>query len=673
MAPAPSRLRHIAPVFVPKLRTGTESVAPERETATKQQGRPGDPYNGKEAGARSGTFPEAGDCRGEDKMVAAPGYGTLQGDGDTHILRRSYGDRGKLSASANGQHTNGLKAHNMPTQLKSNGEDSAAQCTSDTVYSTPLQQRDGILQPHKLQTSSPNIAKKFHVGHLRSTIIGNFIANLKAAVGNKVIRVNYLGDWGLQFGLLGAGFSKFGCEEKLKSNALQHLFEVYVKVNAEAEKDEEMKQSAHEFMRKLESGHPQALSLWTHFRGLSIEEYSKVYKRLGVQFDEYAGESFYREKSQDVLNLLRSKNVLTMTKEGTGVVELTEHGDLSAYSTVMRSDGSSLYITRDIAAAIDRMEKYNFDEMVYVTDKSQQTHFQNLFQILKMLGKEKVNQASAIPAVSGVCSPGARVTSLRQTFPTANRQTQHSVNMLCLGEYRGCRQEKGMWFFWKMSWMKHVPGCYKIWPKPKASLRTSKPTEDPVDTAEKIGVAALIIRFIWKGLLPAVFSAEVSAIPDGGLRISDFKGQLQADYRFNWDEALQSCGDTGVFLQYTHARLQSLLTLWTTREEEDFSVSCLQEPSAISTVKHLLRYDEVIHKTLKELQPRYLVAYLMGLGLTFSECGTSLSSCERKQSRSCTRIRTKIRRSFYLRILQNQRGKIRNGIRNVCTYPYGAT
>lgn len=401
-----------------------------------------------------------------------------------------------------------------------------------------------------VEYSSPNIAKKFHVGHLRSTIIGNFIANLKEAVGNKVLRVNYLGDWGLQFGLLGAGYSEFGCEEKLKSNALQHLFEVYVKVNAAAEKDEEMKQSAQEFMRKLEGGHPQALSLWTHFRGLSIEEYAKVYKRLGVQFDEYSGESFYREKSQDILNLLRSKNILKITKEGTGVVDLTENGDLSAYSTVMRSDGTSLYLTRDIAAAIDRMEKYNFDEMVYVTDKSQQTHFQNLFKILKILGKDKVDCCKHVMfgRVRGMQTRRGDVIFLDDVLDEARARMLQNM----------------------------------------AKAETSKTTEDPADTAEKIGVAALIIQ--------------------------DFKGQLQADYRFNWDEALQSCGDTGVFLQYTHARLQSLLSLWDTREEEDFSVSCLQEPSVIATLQHLLRYDEVIYKTLKELQPRYLVAYLMGLG-----------------------------------------------------------
>ncbi|XP_075718248.1 putative arginine--tRNA ligase, mitochondrial isoform X2 [Rhinoderma darwinii] len=386
-----------------------------------------------------------------------------------------------------------------------------------------------------VEFSSPNIAKKFHVGHLRSTIIGNFIANLKEAVGNKVLRVNYLGDWGLQFGLLGAGFTKFGCEEKLKSNPLQHLFEVYVEVNAAAEKDEEMKQSAQEFMSKLESGHPQALSLWTHFRGLSIEEYAKVYKRLGVQFDEYTGESFYREKYQDILNLLRSKNILKITKEGTGVVDLTENGDLSAFSTVMRSDGSSLYITRDLAAAIDRMEKYNFDEMVYVTDKSQQTHFQNLFKILKMLGKDQVDCCKHVMfgRVQGMQTRRGDVIFLEDVLDEARARMLQNM----------------------------------------AKAETSKTTEDPADTAEKIGVAALIIQ--------------------------DFKGQLQADYRFSWNDALQSCGDTGVFLQYTHARLQSLLTLWSSREEEDFNASCLQEPSAIATLQHLLSHlANVAHQSL---------------------------------------------------------------------------
>ncbi|XP_072264721.1 probable arginine--tRNA ligase, mitochondrial [Pyxicephalus adspersus] len=400
-----------------------------------------------------------------------------------------------------------------------------------------------------VEYSSPNIAKKFHVGHLRSTIIGNFIANLKEALGFKVIRMNYLGDWGFQFGLVGAGFSKYGCEEKLKANPLQHLFEVYVKVSAASEKDEDMKQSAQDFMLRLENGNPQALSLWTHFRDLSIEEYAKVYNRLGVQFDEYSGESFYKEKANDVLKLLKNKGILKTTGDGKGVVDLSEQGDLSAYSVVMRSDGTSLYITRDLAAAIDRMERYAFNEMIYVTDKSQQTHFEHLFKILEILGKEQVGNCQHVKfgRVQGMHTRKGDVIFLEDVLDEARSRMLQNM----------------------------------------ANSKTSKTTEDPSDTAEKVGIAALIVQ--------------------------DLKGPLVNDYRFYWDQALQSYGDTGVFLQYTHARLHSLLNLWDTREKEEFDANCLQDPSVTSTLRHLLRYDEVIHKTLKELQPRYLVSYLMGL------------------------------------------------------------
>ncbi|XP_025949220.1 probable arginine--tRNA ligase, mitochondrial isoform X6 [Dromaius novaehollandiae] len=250
-----------------------------------------------------------------------------------------------------------------------------------------------------IEFSSPNIAKKFHIGHLRSTIIGNFIANLKVALGHQVTRINYLGDWGMQFGLLGVGFQQFGNNEKLKSSPLQHLFEVYVQINKAAE-DENTKKLAKDFFRKLEEHDEQTLSLWKQFRSFSIEEYIRIYKRLGVHFDEYSGESFYQEKSQEVLKMLEEKGLLQKTifglqllqcflskcRKGTGIVDLSEKKDLSSFSTVMRSDGTSLYITRDLAAAIDRMNKHNCDTMMYVTDKSQSNHFQHLFQILKLMG-----------------------------------------------------------------------------------------------------------------------------------------------------------------------------------------------------------------------------------------------------------------------------------------------
>ncbi|NXN93117.1 SYRM protein, partial [Rhinopomastus cyanomelas] len=218
-----------------------------------------------------------------------------------------------------------------------------------------------------IEFSSPNIAKKFHIGHLRSTIVGNFISNLKVALGHEVIRINYLGDWGMQFGLLGVGFQQFGSQEKLKSSPLQHLFEVYVEVNKAAQ-DENTRNLAKAFFRKLEDHDEQTLSLWKQFRDCSIEEYIRIYKRLGVHFDEYSGESFYQEKSQEVLKMLEDKGLLQKTIKGTGIVDLSEEKDLSSFSTVMRSDGTSLYITRQVnlAAAIDRMNKHGCDTMIYV-------------------------------------------------------------------------------------------------------------------------------------------------------------------------------------------------------------------------------------------------------------------------------------------------------------------
>lgn len=400
-----------------------------------------------------------------------------------------------------------------------------------------------------VEFSSPNIAKRFHVGHLRSTIIGNFIANLKEALGCQVTRLNYLGDWGMQFGLLGAGFQIFGHEEKLKANPLQHLFDIYVQVNKASEEDENIKNASHEFLRKLEAGDSQALAVWQRFRDFSIDEYIRTYKRLGVHFDEFSGESFYKQKSQDVLQLLRNKGLLRTSAKGTGVVDLSGQGDLSSHATLVRSDGTSLYITRDLAAAIDRKSKYDFDTMIYVTDKSQQTHFQHLFEVLRLMGYDWADCCRHVPfgLVKGMKTRKGEVVFLEDVLNEArSRMLQNMI-----------------------------------------SAKTTKELEDPEGTAEKVGLAALIVQ--------------------------DFKGQLLTDYQFDWDQALQNRGDTGVFLQYTHARLHSLDRMSGYGALNDLNPSCLQEPPAISILQHLLRYDEVINKSSEDLQPKHIVNYLLTL------------------------------------------------------------
>ncbi|XP_047589210.1 probable arginine--tRNA ligase, mitochondrial [Lutra lutra] len=400
-----------------------------------------------------------------------------------------------------------------------------------------------------VEFSSPNIAKKFHVGHLRSTIIGNFIANLEEALGHQVTRINYLGDWGMQFGLLGTGFQLFGYEEKLQSNPLQHLFEVYVQVNKEAADDKNIAKSAHEFFQRLELGDTQALALWQKFRDLSVEEYVRIYKRLGVHFDEYSGESFYREKSQEVLKLLDSKGLLQKTVRGTAIVDLSGNGDPSSVCTVMRSDGTSLYATRDLAAAIDRMDKYNFDAMIYVTDKGQKKHFQQVFQMLQIMGYDWAERCQHVPfgVVQGMKTRRGNVTFLEDV----------------LNEIRS-RMLQNM-----------------------ASIKTTRELENPQETAERVGLAALIIQ--------------------------DFRGLLLSDYQFSWDRVFQSRGDTGVFLQYTHARLHSLEETFGCGYLNDFNTACLQEPQSVSILQHLLRFDEVLYRSSQDLQPRHIVSYLLTL------------------------------------------------------------
>ncbi|XP_070843339.1 probable arginine--tRNA ligase, mitochondrial [Chaetodon trifascialis] len=400
-----------------------------------------------------------------------------------------------------------------------------------------------------VEFSSPNIAKKFHAGHLRSTIIGNFIANLKQSLGNSVIRMNYLGDWGMQFGLLGAGFGQFGCQEKLKQNPLQHLFEVYVQVNKEAEHNEDMKQAARDFFRQLEQHENEAVSLWQKFREITVDEYQQVYKRLGVHFDIYSGESFHQDQAQEVVQQLQSRGLLKTVENGAGVVDLSPGGDMSSVCTVLRSDGTTLYITRDLAAAMDRTEKYHFDEMIYVTDKSQVNHFHQLFQILLAMGHTWADRCHHVSfgLVRGMKTRSGEVVFLEDVLDEARARMLHNMSQ----------------------------------------AKTTKEMENPEDTAEKVGVSALIVQ--------------------------DFKGPLLSDYTFDWDRMLQARGDTGVFLQYTHARLRSLMQRNEGVEAATFDPSLLLDQASVVILQHLLRYDEVLYQSAQDLQPRHLVNYLLKL------------------------------------------------------------
>ncbi|MBR9702297.1 arginine--tRNA ligase [Candidatus Pacearchaeota archaeon] len=229
-----------------------------------------------------------------------------------------------------------------------------------------------------VEFSSPNIAKPFGIGHLRSTIIGNSIANLHEFYGFKVTRINYLGDWGTQFGKLLLGYEKFGSEKKLEKIPIKHLLEVYVKANKKI-----YEKKSREWFKRLEEGDRKALMLWKIFRGFSLEDLRKMYKLLNIKFDFYDGESLQNKEMKKVIAELKEKKLLQKS-DGALIVDLKKHN--LGVSLIEKSDGTTLYATRDLAAAIKRQKKYKFKKMIYEVGQEQKLHFKQVFKILELMG-----------------------------------------------------------------------------------------------------------------------------------------------------------------------------------------------------------------------------------------------------------------------------------------------
>ncbi|KAI4197145.1 MAG: hypothetical protein LQ346_003062 [Caloplaca aetnensis] len=273
--------------------------------------------------------------------------------------------------------------------------------------------------------SSPNIAKPFHAGHLRSTIIGGFLANLYEAAGWDVVRVNYLGDWGRQFGLLAEAYRMYGNEEKLEQDPIGHLFDIYVEVNkvskpeedeikekkeqleklaadkkdtTELEKEIELLESksvnekARQYFKRMENGDPDALATWKRFRNLSIERYKKTYARLNIHYDSYSGESQVEKERMDRATEQLEKSGVSEDSKGAVIVDLTKNPKTKSLgkALVRKRDGSSLYLTRDIGEAVKRCELYNPDKMIYVVATQQDLHLAQLFKILELMGHQDI-------------------------------------------------------------------------------------------------------------------------------------------------------------------------------------------------------------------------------------------------------------------------------------------
>ena len=440
----------------------------------------------------------------------------------------------------------------------------------------------GVGKKAIVEFSSPNIAKPFHAGHLRSTIIGGFISNLYEKLGWEVVRINYLGDWGKQFGLLAVGFEKYGSEEQLAKDPINHLFEVYVKVNNDvreeaseatgepavadaADADEKKVQAsstnekARQFFRRMEDGDESALKIWRRFRDLSIDKYIDTYARLNIKYDYYSGESQVpQEKMKEATKLFEDKGLVHVDR-GAKLIDLTKFNKKLGKALVEKSDGTSLYLTRDVGEAIKRYETYKFDKMIYVIASQQDLHCQQFFEILKQMGFEWAKNLEHINfgMVQGMSTRKGNVVFLDNILQET-KEKMHDV-------------------------MKKNADKY-------AQI------EEPDKIADLVGISAVMIQ--------------------------DFQSKRILNYEFKWDRMTSFEGDTGPYLQYAHSRLSSMQRKSDISEEEleNANFDLLTEPCAANLVRTLLQYPDIIRRASHNNEPSTIVTYLFTLCHIVSQC-----------------------------------------------------
>ncbi|RKP29188.1 arginyl-tRNA synthetase [Metschnikowia bicuspidata] len=418
-----------------------------------------------------------------------------------------------------------------------------------------------------VEFSSPNIAKPFHAGHLRSTIIGGFLANLYEKAGWKVTRFNYLGDWGKQFGLLAVGFEKYGDEAKLASDPINHLFDVYVRVNKDITDEGEVADGTNDKVRKyfkrMEDGDAAALDIWKRFRSLSIDKYIDTYARLNITYDVYSGESqVSQERIKNVMDMFALKGLLHEDR-GAKLIDLTKFNKKLGSCVVQKSDGTSLYLTRDVGEAIKRYELFQFDKMIYVIASQQDLHTAQFFEILKQLGYEWANKLEHVNfgMVQGMSTRKGTVVFLDNILEETKQQ-MHEVM--------------------KRNQTKYVQ------------------IEDPDRVADLVGISAVMIQ--------------------------DMQSKRINNYEFKWDRMLSFEGDTGPYLQYAHSRLSSVQRKAAISEEKLLSANfdLLTEPEALTLVRCLSQYPDTIKKALKTHEPSTIVTYLFNLTHIVSSCYDTL-------------------------------------------------
>ena len=405
-----------------------------------------------------------------------------------------------------------------------------------------------------VEYSSPNIAKPFHIGHLFSTAVGNSLARIYKFLGYDVESLNHLGDWGTQFGKLISAYKRWGDPKTIEKDPINELLKIYVKFHEEAEKHPELEDEAREYFKKLEDGDAETTELWKYFKDQSLVEFKRVYDMLGVSFDSYNGEAFYSDKMDEIVDILREKGLLTES-EGAQVVDLSDMN--MPPCIILKSDGATIYATRDIAAALYRHRTYNFDKNIYVVGLPQSLHFRQIFETMKRAGWEWSKDCVHV---------GFGLVKL----PGKNMSTRHG-DVVFLEEVLNESIEKT-----------------------RSIIESNGSKVDDIDdVSKKIGIGAILYTFL--------------------------KNSREKDIVFSWDTMLDFDGESAPYCMYGYARGKSILRRAEGIDYSDADLSMAVSEDAYTLVKLINGFGDAVVCAAEKNEPFYVNRYVTSLVKAFNK------------------------------------------------------
>lgn len=405
-----------------------------------------------------------------------------------------------------------------------------------------------------IDMSSPNIAKPFSIGHLRSTVIGDSLAKIFEKLGYKAVKINHLGDWGKQFGMLIVAYKKWGDEEAVRANPIKELLQLYVRINKEAQSQPQLDEEARNWFRKLEAGDEEAISLWQWFRDESLVEFNRLYNQLGVQFDSYNGEAFYNDKMDEVVSILEDKGLLEES-QGAQVVKLDKYG-IENPALIKKSDGATLYITRDLAAAIYRKRTYDFAKSIYVVGNEQAAHFKQLKAVLKEMGYDWSDDITHVPF--GLVTKDGKKLSTRKG------------NVILL-----------------------EPTIAEAIKRAGDQIEAKNP-----DLPSKEAVA--------------------QAVGVGAIKFYDLKTDRLNGYDFDLDAMVSFEGETGPYVQYAYARIQSILRKANFKPDAATPYA-LEDAESWEIIKLIQNFPATIKRAADNFEPSIIAKFAISLAQAFNK------------------------------------------------------